>query len=114
MARELVEQVTDDLDGSKADRTVRFTWDGVAYEIDLSKRNAAAFTKAVRPYVAVARKVRNTRGGGRPSRSGPSRRSRSDRDGSVASVRTWARENGYQIAERGRIPAAVLAAYRAR
>jgi hypothetical protein len=29
--------LTDDLDGSKADRTVSFSYDGVSYEVDLSK-----------------------------------------------------------------------------
>ena len=35
-------RLIDDLDGSKAERTVEFSWDGKSYAIDLSKRNLAA------------------------------------------------------------------------
>jgi hypothetical protein len=31
---------------------------------------------------------------------------------STAAVRSWARENGYTVADRGRVPAEVVAAYR--
>ena len=72
MARQYVEQLTDDLDGGKADTTLRFSWENAAYEIDLSKKNAAAFAKLVKPYVDAGRKVRRSagasgrRGGRRP------------------------------------------------
>jgi hypothetical protein len=113
MARQLIEQITDDLDGTKADRSVRFSWDDVNYEIDLSKKNAAAFAKAMRPYTDAARKVRPTARGGRRSRTGGTasqRKAESD----LAAIREWAKQNGHAVAERGRIPAAVLAAYAAR
>lgn len=104
---ETVVTLTDDLDGSKADRTLAFAVDGVAYEIDLSKRNARAFEKALAPYVEAARKVRRTpRGRGASSR--PNRRS------NLGEIRTWAREQGYEISDRGRIPAAIIEAYDAR
>src|SRR4051812_26268336 len=100
-------ELTDDLDGSKADRTVAFSVDGTTYEIDLSKKNAAAFTKALKPYVDVARTVRGTRG----RRASASRgRSRND----LADIRAWANGNGHQVSDRGRIPAAIIAAYDAR
>src|SRR4051794_16246493 len=35
-----ITEYIDDLDGSKADRTIAFAFDDVSYEIDLSKRNA--------------------------------------------------------------------------
>jgi hypothetical protein len=53
MARNVVTTTTytDDIDGSTAAGTVSFAFDGTHYEIDLSKRNAAAFEKAMRPYL---------------------------------------------------------------
>jgi hypothetical protein len=110
MARQLIEQLTDDLDGSKADRSVRFSWDSTTYEIDLSKKNAAAFARTMKPYVEAARKVRPAASGNRPPRSGAvGSRRRTGTD--LVAVREWARQNGHTVADRGRIPAALLAAY---
>ena len=113
MARQLIEQITDDLDGTKADESVRFTWKDANYEIDLSKKNAAAFAKAMKPYLEAARKVRPNARGGRRSRAGsPASRRRVDSD--LAAIREWAKQNGYAVAERGRIPEAILIAHAAR
>src|SRR4051794_24539725 len=105
-----ITEFIDDLDGGKADRTVSFAVDGTTYEIDLSKKNAAAFDKAFKPYVEAARKVRRSpgrsatgRGAGRRHPSGPD----------LATVRDWARANGHSVADRGRIPATILEAYAA-
>jgi Lsr2 len=96
--------LTDDLDGTKADRSVSFTVDGVAYEIDLSKKNATAFTKLLTPYVSAARKAPKL-----PRRGATSRASVPRND--VSEVRTWARANGYNVNDRGRVPAGVVEAY---
>lgn len=106
MAKRIVTETTytDDLDGSTASGTITFAYEGTNYEIDLSKRNAAAFEKAVRPYVDAARKVRN-------SRTKASTRSGSGSGHDLAAVRAWASENGYDVSERGRVAAAVLDAY---
>lgn len=94
--------LTDDLDGGKADRTVTFSYDGVNYEIDLSKKNANALDKAVSPYLNAARKVRRSR-----TRATASAGKRSD----LAEIRAWAKANGHDLSDRGRIPAAVTEAY---
>lgn len=47
----------DDLDGSEATETVRFSLDGRAYEIDLSAKNASALRLSVQAYVDAARRV---------------------------------------------------------
>lgn len=99
-------ELTDDLDGGKADQTVLFTWQGVNYEIDLSKKNAAALQKALKPYLDAARKVKS-RGANRASGGSRSGARRSD----LADVREWARANGHTVSDRGRIPASVLDAY---
>ena len=51
MAREVIEKVTDDLDGTEAVETVSFGFDGTSYEIDLSKKNATTFRKSLDRYV---------------------------------------------------------------
>jgi nucleoid-associated protein Lsr2 len=92
----------DDLDGSTADETVTFGLDGVTYEIDLSKKNAAKLRDALAGYVGVARRV--------PGR-GARRRGRSGSGPSASQVREWARAHGYEVSDRGRVPADVRAAY---
>src|SRR6478752_1878900 len=99
-----VVELTDDIDGGKAEQTVRFAFDGHYYEIDLSKKNANALNKALKPYLDSARKVRASR-----ARAAATRRT--GQQVNLADVRTWARSNGYDVSDRGRIPAAVMEAY---
>jgi hypothetical protein len=102
----VVEMLEDDLDGGSADVTVSFALEGKAYEIDLSNDNAQRLREAMQPYVDAAR----------PAAAAPrsARRSSAKVLGeSPAQVREWARANGYEVNERGRIPANILAAYRA-
>ncbi len=108
MAKRVVTTVelTDDLDGGKADRTVQFAFDGTSYEIDLSKKNATALEKALKPYVASARKVRQPVRRGRSATSG-----RGSGRTDLAQVRQWARSNGHEVSDRGRIPGSVLEAF---
>jgi hypothetical protein len=95
----------DDIDGSEATGTVRFGIGGTEYEIDLSQAHKDQLAAAVGPYIAAARKVTAARRpAGRPAR--PARHDQSE-------VRTWAREQGLKVSDRGRIPADVLAKYEA-
>ena len=105
---ETIVTLTDDLDGSKADRTITFTVDGSSYEIELSKKNATAFDKAVKPYVDAARKTRGA-SAGRPRNVTGGRRARSRSD--LSQIREWATANGHAVSERGRIATAVQEAY---
>jgi hypothetical protein len=93
----------DDIDGSEAAGTVRFGLDGVDYEIDLSAEHTNELHTVLRTYVDHARKV----GGG--SRRGPRGRRAVD----TTAVRSWAREQGIDIKDRGRVPAAIVAKYEA-
>lgn len=106
MAQKIQVILIDDLDGSTADETVTFALDGVNYEIDLTKENAAALRDDFAKWVGAARKV--TSRGSQRSR-GASRRSGSDAE----RIRAWARENGHKVSDRGRIPQAVRDAYEA-
>ena len=110
MARRTVVMLTDDIDGSEATETVRFGLDGRDYEVDLSKKNAKSLRDGLQRYVEVGRKP----GGRRTSRTVGSRNSRgsggSDR-AQLGAVRAWARQQGMQVSERGRISARVQEAY---
>ena len=106
---ETITHYTDDLDGGKAEGTVAFTYDGTSYEIDLSKKNKSAFDKAVKPYVDGARKVRATRRAN-SSRPGSTSPKRTD----LAEIREWAKANGHEVSDRGRISQAIQDAFDAR
>jgi hypothetical protein len=114
MARQVVTLLTDDIDGGDANTTIEFGLDGVNYTIDLSERNSNKLRKALDPYLAVASRAGRSSG---PSRRGSHRTAstsgRVDREQNQA-IREWAGKNGYDVSERGRIPAAVVDAYHAK
>ena len=107
MAQRVNIVLVDDIDGGDADETVTFGLDGTAYEIDLSSKNAAKLRDAIAPYVGHARKV-----GGR--RAGGGRRGAATGNGpSAREIREWARANGWNLSDRGRVAAEVRQAYEA-
>jgi len=110
MAKTVITQVTDDLDGSTGAETISFAYRGTTYEIDLGRRNASAFDKIMKPYVDAARKVTAARGGRRGSSNGR-RAARRSSAGELASIREWARAQGYSVSDRGRISANVMDAF---
>jgi hypothetical protein len=74
MAKQVITLLTDDLDGSEADRTVEFGLDGANCTIDLSDKNAGKLRKALQPYIAAGSRVGRgavDRRGGRPGRALP-------------------------------------------
>lgn len=102
MAQKVQVMLVDDIDGSAASETISFSLDGAKYEIDLNEAHAASLREALAPWVKAARKVS----------SRPSGRGRSG-GGDVSKIRAWAKANGYNVSERGRIPATVREAYTA-
>lgn len=93
----------DDLDGSPAEETLQFSMSGVDYEIDLSADNAARLRGQLAPFVEHARAA----GAGhrrRSSRPASSRRQ-------SAAIRAWAKQEGIQLSDRGRIPDLIVAQY---
>lgn len=111
VAQTIVVQYVDDVDGSVGEdvSTVRFGLDGVQYEIDLCATNAERMRASLGEFVAAARRT-----GGRRTRSAAPLRSVGRSRAETAAIRTWAREGGYEVSDRGRISAAVLDAYDAR
>ena len=96
--------LVDDIDGSEATQTVTFALDGVSYEIDLNDEHAAALRESVEEWTVKAR-----RSGGRKitRRRGATR----TQSGETQKIREWARENGHEVSDRGRISAPIREAY---
>ena len=108
MAQKVHVHLEDDLDGGPADDTVTFALDGKDYEIDLSTTNAEKLREALRPFAEAGRKTtRNSSGSG--PRGTRTRGSGSDPD--TAKIRAWAKENGHEVSDRGRIHQSVKDAY---
>lgn len=116
MAQKVTVQLVDDVDGSEADSTVEFGLDGVNYAIDLSADNANELRDALASYVASSRRTggRKRSGGkaGKAAKAGKttSAPSTADRERNQA-IREWARQQGMQVSDRGRIPAEIVDAY---
>jgi hypothetical protein len=103
MAKRTMTVLVDDLDGSDATETVSFSIDGVSYEIDLNEDNASRLRDELAVWTAHATRV----GGRRRTASAASTAGKEDLD----AIRSWARDNGFQVADRGRISAKVKEAY---
>jgi hypothetical protein len=107
MAQKVQTMFIDDIDGGEADGTVRFSLDGTDYEIDLSTKHTEELRRTLDQYVAHARRAgagnkRGARGGRRANDAVDTHK-----------VREWAREQGIDIHERGRVPANVIEQYKA-
>lgn len=108
MARKISIDVTDDLDGTPlGDNALyagtEFSLNDQRFRIDLSEANYERLLQALQPFMDVAEKVKAT-----PS---PKKTSLEPAGSPTAAVRDWARQNGYTVSDRGRIPHAVLDAF---
>jgi hypothetical protein len=116
VAKKTVYTFVDDIDGSPAEETVRFSLNKEAYEIDLSKANAKKLRDALAAYVNAGRRVAGGRGRAtsRPAaRRGRTRAAGANGGAAPADVRAWAKSNGIKVNERGRIAADVVERYNA-
>ena len=114
MAQRTTVVLTDDVDGGEASETVRFGLEGTHYEIDLSAPNAERLRRALAPYVEHGRRVGGRRTGSATPSAGAAA-PRPDGDGEAvdgAAVRAWARENGIEVSDRGRIKSEVVERYK--
>ncbi|MGH3318615.1 MAG: histone-like nucleoid-structuring protein Lsr2 [Streptosporangiaceae bacterium] len=100
-------------DETEGHETIQFSIDGTSYEVDLCSDHAQEMRDALTPFVDHARKAATrgagTRGGGTRGRRtrGGSSRERS------AEIRSWAKANGIDVNERGRIPGWIVEKYEA-
>ena len=111
MAQRVNVVLVDDLDGSDASETVSFALDGVDYEIDLTDQHAAELRDALAVYIGHGRRTGGRRRRGQAASGGG--RSSSTNGPSASEIRAWARENGWDVPERGRVSAEVREAYAA-
>jgi hypothetical protein len=111
MAERVVRQVIDDIDGAEipdgGGERITFSVRGIDYQIDLTDNNAAKFDKVLKPYLDAAAKIR---GGDRRRRSRVTDKASADR---LAAIRDWARANGLEVADRGRVKAEIIEAFEA-
>ncbi|MBB0246571.1 histone-like nucleoid-structuring protein Lsr2 [Streptomyces alkaliphilus] len=108
MAQKVQVLLLDDIDGGEADETVTFALDGKTYEIDLNSANAEKLRDTLAEFIRAGRRA----GTGRATRGGRSAsRATSTGSADTARIRAWAKENGYEVNDRGRVPATIREAY---
>ena len=109
MAQKVQTLFIDDIDGGEAEGTVRFGLDGTDYEIDLSAAHSKELRKAAAKYIAAGRKVggtarrRGSAGGRKNSGGGPT----------PSEVREWAKAQGIEVRDRGRVPTDLVIKFQA-
>ncbi|MGH3870520.1 MAG: histone-like nucleoid-structuring protein Lsr2 [Pseudonocardiaceae bacterium] len=123
MAQKTIVTLIDDLTGEEAEdiTTVEFALEGVTYEIDLADDNAAKLRDNLSRYVAAARKTSGRRPGtrgadrstGRATANGKVSGSGYNRD-TLKAIREWAKQNGHNVSDRGRLPLNVVHAWEAK
>lgn len=101
MAQRVRVDLVDDVDGSPAEESVNFALDGVNYVIDLSAENASKLRDALSLWVDHARRTGGRRTRGRSPTGGPT----------ANEVRQWAKSQGYEVSERGRVSNEIREAY---
>jgi nucleoid-associated protein Lsr2 len=107
MAQKVETLFVDDIDGSAAQDTIQFGLDGTRYEIDLNADHVRELRAIFSRYSQAGRKVTGA------SRRGSPARRKASADGAATDVRNWAKAHGIKVKDRGRVPADVLAQYRA-
>lgn len=109
MARRIVHQLVDDIDGALLEvgegETIHFSLNGAAYEIDLTRSHADELREALDPYIKAGRRVTASN-----TRTTPRRRA--SHSSEIADIREWAKSQNLKVSERGRISAEVMDAYR--
>lgn len=110
MAQQFHVRYIDDIDGTELGdevHSISFAFEGKEYSIDLSDENAEAFREAMAPYIDAGHKVSGTKS--KPARKAASKAP----SGDTKAIREWARDSGYTVSDRGRIPADIMEAYAA-
>lgn len=111
MAKRVIHELIDDIDGKAADESITFGLDGVQYQIDLSKKNAQRLREAIAPFVTAGNKLGRGVVAGRSAAASQGRgSSRGDRDQNRA-IREWAQSKGLDVSDRGRIKQEIVDRY---
>lgn len=111
MAQRVRVQIFDDLTGEEGAEPLTFSYGGHDYEIDLTVKNEEKFRKLIKPYIDAGRTTSKKNRG-----KITTKKQKLDvvtESASPTKVREWARSNGYEVSDRGRIPQSVMSAYNA-
>jgi hypothetical protein len=117
MARQTIEILIDDLDGTRLEEgegdTVTFAYQGAEYTIDLSQKHVDEFHDALAKYIGAGQKVSGRRASGSGSSTRSSNGAPKPDKNQLGAIRSWAREQGHKVSDRGRISQEVIDAYNA-
>jgi Lsr2 len=108
VAQEVQTLFIDDIDGSAAEGTVHFGLGGTEYEIDLSAEHQQQLQDGLEAYVRAARRV-----SGRSRRSARTGRRKPANTANPTQVREWAKTQGIEVKDRGRVPADLAVTFKA-
>jgi hypothetical protein len=115
MARQTVELLIDDLDGSRLEEgegdTITFGYQGAEYTIELSQQHVGEFHDALAKYIAAAQKVSGRRSPSTTASTRSNKGTTKPDKTQLGAIRTWAREHGHTVSNRGRISREVIDAY---
>ena len=99
MARETIINLIDDIDGSKADVTIKYSFDGANYEVDLTDDHAEDFREHMQEWLDRSRRI------------GVAHNSQRGANTETAKIREWARGQGMEVPNRGRLSEDIMKAY---
>lgn len=102
--KKTITTLVDDLDGTEADQSLSFAFEGTSYTIDLSDKNADKLRSALKPYLDVA--TRSGRSTGTRASSGTNNKEE------LAAAREWLKKEGHEVSDRGRIKGELMDLYR--
>jgi hypothetical protein len=110
MAQKVITIYSDDLTGEESSEvsTHTFSLDGVLYEIDLVPESFDKLMDALKPFMENGRRAGR---GKKPGVAGRRTASTATSTADTAAIRAWAKENGYEVNDRGRVPSNVREAY---
>ena len=115
MARKIQVLLTCDFDDddTPAVETVVYTYDSVTYAFEACQAHLDEFAATMDGFVAHSRREGTS---GRSRNGAPAAAARPIRTAAredLSSIREWARGKGFQVSDRGRIPAEIRHAYEA-
>jgi Lsr2 len=112
VAKQIITNIIDDLDGSEANETVSFALDGMGFSVDLNLKNAKALRDFLEKYMEAGTRTGRVEGkhaqihGYRPTTLQTTLNREQNQK-----IRAWAENNGWELSDRGRIPQVVVDAF---
>ena len=110
MAKKII--LIDDLDGEQeAAETVLFGIDGVDYQIDLTTANADKLRRVLEPFASAARRADQNGNGVTHVKARKAQIAAQSKRDQLDAIRAWAKQQGLEISDRGRIPVVIQDAF---